>query len=135
MKRKLLILGAGTSGTMMANHLHHHLKHPDWEITIIDEKEEHHYQPGYLFLPFDIYSPEDIIKTIEEFIPKHVKLVKHTINRILPEQNKNIYLSARNVKGVEVVTAGELSTYDIMKASTLILAESAVDVLQATFEN
>jgi large subunit ribosomal protein L4 len=54
---------------------------------------------------------------------------------ILSEQNKNIYLSARNVKGVEVVTAGELSTYDIMKASTLILVESAVDVLQATFEN
>ncbi|HBC78458.1 MAG TPA: 50S ribosomal protein L4 [Bacteroidales bacterium] len=54
---------------------------------------------------------------------------------VLPEQNKNIYLSSRNVQGVEVVTAGELSTYKIMKASTLVLAESAVDVLQATFEN
>ncbi len=54
---------------------------------------------------------------------------------VLPEQNNNIYLSSRNVQGVEVVTAGELSTYKIMKASTLVLAESAVDVLQATFEN
>jgi len=54
---------------------------------------------------------------------------------ILPEQNKNIYLSARNIKSVEVVTAGELNTYAIMKASTLVLVESAVDVLQATFEN
>ena len=54
---------------------------------------------------------------------------------VLPEQNKNIYLSSRNVQGVEVVTAGELSTYKIMKASTLVLVESAVDVLQATFEN
>ena len=54
---------------------------------------------------------------------------------VLTEQNKNIYLSSRNLQGVEVVTAGELSTYRIMKASTLILAESAVDVLQATFEN
>jgi large subunit ribosomal protein L4 len=54
---------------------------------------------------------------------------------VLSEQNKNIYLSSRNLQGVEVVTAGELSTYKIMKASTLILAESAVDVLQATFEN
>ncbi|MCX6260342.1 MAG: 50S ribosomal protein L4 [Bacteroidia bacterium] len=54
---------------------------------------------------------------------------------VLPEQNKNIYLSSRNVQGVEVVSAGELSTYKIMKASTLVLAESAVDVLQATFEN
>ena len=54
---------------------------------------------------------------------------------VLPEQNNNIYLSSRNVQGVEVVIAGELSTYKIMKASTLILVESAVDVLQATFEN
>jgi len=53
---------------------------------------------------------------------------------VLPEQNKNIYLSSRNVQGVEVVTAGKLNTYEIMKASTLVLVESAVDVLQATFE-
>ncbi|HEX2920362.1 MAG TPA: uL4 family ribosomal protein, partial [Bacteroidales bacterium] len=54
---------------------------------------------------------------------------------VLPEQNNNIYLSSRNVQGVEVVTAAELNTYKIMKASKLILVESAVDVLQATFEN
>ena len=54
---------------------------------------------------------------------------------VLAEQNKNIYLSSRNVQGVEVITANELSTYEIMRASTLVLVESAVDVLQATFEN
>ena len=54
---------------------------------------------------------------------------------VLPEQNNNIYLSSRNVQGVEVITAAELNTYKIMKASKLILVESAVDVLQATFEN
>jgi large subunit ribosomal protein L4 len=54
---------------------------------------------------------------------------------VLPEENNNIYLSSRNLQGVEVVIASELSTYKIMKASTLILAESAVDVLQASFEN
>ena len=85
--KHLVILGAGTAGTMMANHLHHQLKQPDWQITIIDERTEHHYQPGYLFLPFDIYAPEDIIKTIEEFIPKDVQLIKQKINRILPKEN------------------------------------------------
>lgn len=54
---------------------------------------------------------------------------------VLSEQNKNIYLSARNTQGVEVITANELSTYEIMRASTLVLVESAVDVLQATFGN
>ncbi len=93
--KNLVILGAGTAGTMMANHLHHELKKPDWQITIIDEREEHHYQPGYLFLPFDIYEPEDIIKTIEEFIPKDVTLLKQRIERIVPTANK-IQLSNGN---------------------------------------
>jgi len=52
---------------------------------------------------------------------------------VLPEQNKNIYLSARNIQGVEVVTAEQLSTYKIINASTLVFVESAVDVLLATF--
>jgi len=104
--KHVVILGAGTAGTMMANHLHHHLKHPDWEITIIDEREEHHYQPGYLFLPFDIYAPEDIIKTIEEFIPKGVKLVNNNITRILPADNK-----------IELSGGSEL-VYDILIIAT-----------------
>ncbi|HUW91796.1 MAG TPA: 50S ribosomal protein L4 [Bacteroidales bacterium] len=54
---------------------------------------------------------------------------------VLPEQNKNIYLSSRNLQGVEVVTISDLNTYNIMKATTLVLVESAVDVLQSTFEN
>jgi large subunit ribosomal protein L4 len=52
---------------------------------------------------------------------------------VLPEQNKNIYLSSRNLQGVEVITISDLNTYNIMKASTLVLTESAVDVLQSTF--
>lgn len=54
---------------------------------------------------------------------------------VLSEQNKNIYLSSRNVQGIEVVTANELNTYRIIKASKLILTERAIDVLQSTFEN
>ncbi|MFN2314554.1 MAG: 50S ribosomal protein L4, partial [Bacteroidales bacterium] len=52
---------------------------------------------------------------------------------VLSEQNKNIYLSSRNLQGVEVITISDLNTYNIMKASTLVLMESAVDVLQSTF--
>ncbi len=52
---------------------------------------------------------------------------------VLPEQNKNIYLSSRNLQGVEVVTINDLNTYNIMRASALVLTESAVDVLHSTF--
>jgi large subunit ribosomal protein L4 len=51
---------------------------------------------------------------------------------VLPEQNNNIYLSSRNLQGVEVITVSDLNTYTIMKASTLVLTESVVDVLQST---
>ncbi len=104
--KHLVILGAGTAGTMMANHLNHHLKKPEWQISIIDEKEEHHYQPGYLFLPFDIYSPDDIIKSIEEFIPKHVELVKGKIDKIVPKESK-----------IQMADGNELN-YDVLIIAT-----------------
>jgi sulfide:quinone oxidoreductase len=104
--KKILILGAGTAGTMMANHLQHELDKKEWEIEIIDEKEEHHYQPGYLFLPFDIYGPEDIIKTIDEFIPKGVSLRKGKIDIIEPMAN--------NVKMVD----GSNIPYDVLIIAT-----------------
>lgn len=54
---------------------------------------------------------------------------------VLPEQNKNVYLSSRNLSGVEVVTVSELTTYKIMNASILVLAESAVEVLHDNLKN
>lgn len=72
---------------MMANHLNHELDSLMWEITIIDEMKEHYYQPGYLFLPFDIYEPEDIVKSIDEFIPKGVHLIHEPIGKIVPGRN------------------------------------------------
>ena len=56
--QKIVILGAGTGGTMMANHLRKRLDNDEWEITIIDQNKKHYYQPGYLFIPFDIYKPK-----------------------------------------------------------------------------
>lgn len=85
--KRIVILGAGTAGTMMANHLRRELKTSEWEINIIDESEEHYYQPGYLFLPFDIYEPDDIVKTIGEFIPKGVRLLTERIEKIVATEN------------------------------------------------
>ena len=87
------------------------------------------------------------IIVLEDFsleVPKTKEIIKmgnnlNIVNKnsviVLSEQNKNIYLSSRNLQGIEVIIANELNTYKILKASTLILVESAVDVLQATFEN
>ena len=53
----LLILGAGTGGTMVANKMARHLDPREWKITIVDKDENHYYQPGFLFIQFGIYKP------------------------------------------------------------------------------
>ncbi len=62
--KKLLILGAGTAGTMMANRLRKKLSADEWAIAIVDQYSKHYYQPGFLFMPFGIYSEKDVIKPI-----------------------------------------------------------------------
>jgi sulfide:quinone oxidoreductase len=73
---------------MMANHLISKLPTPEWNITIIDEYKTHYYQPGFLFLPFDIYSTKQVQKKGEKFIPKGVKYIQKKIDVILPKDNQ-----------------------------------------------
>ncbi len=86
--KNLLILGAGTAGTMMANHLRSGLKKADWNITIVDQYKTHYYQPGFLFLPFDIYTEAQVKKEKKDFIPNGVNYIQKKINKILPNENK-----------------------------------------------
>ena len=86
--KELLILGAGTSGTMMANHLVKKLPKKEWRISIVDQYKTHYYQPGFLFLPFDIYNEDQVKKVGKKFIPKGVNYIQKKIEKILPEDNK-----------------------------------------------
>ena len=86
--KNLLILGAGTSGTMMANHLRSKLYLNEWNITIVDQYKTHYYQPGFLFLPFDVYKEKDVKKKGKKFIPNGVKYIQKKIEKIIPENNK-----------------------------------------------
>jgi len=65
--KELLILGAGTSGTMMSNSLRKALPQEKWNISIVDVEDTHYYQPGFLFLPFDIYTPKQLKRNIDAF--------------------------------------------------------------------
>jgi len=49
---------------------------------------------------------------------------------VLGSANKNVYLSSRNLQGTKVVNASDLSTYDIMNAENVILAESSVKAIE-----
>jgi 50S ribosomal protein L4, bacterial/organelle len=49
---------------------------------------------------------------------------------VLPENNKTVYLSARNLKSATVVTVSELNTYKVLDAASLLLTEGALSVIQ-----
>ncbi len=80
--RRLLVLGAGTAGTMVVNKLRPRLAEDEWEITIVDQDEVHHYQPGYLFVPFGDYRPEEVTKPRRRLLPDGVRLVIDEIDRV-----------------------------------------------------
>ncbi len=86
--KTLLILGAGTGGTMVANKMAHHLDPKEWRIIIVDRDETHYYQPGFLFIPFGIYSPADVVKPKRNFIPPGVEVIISDIEVIEPDQNR-----------------------------------------------
>ena len=48
---------------------------------------------------------------------------------VLSDQNKNVYLSARNLERVKVVTASEINAYTILNCTSLIMAESSIAVI------
>jgi len=104
--KNLVILGAGTAGTMMASHLKKELNKSEWEITIVDQYKTHYYQPGFLFLPFDTYKPEDVKKSIDEFIPKGVKLIREKID-IIDKDSDTVFLEG-----------GKKIKYDILIIAT-----------------
>ncbi|MDP5092336.1 MAG: NAD(P)/FAD-dependent oxidoreductase [Polaribacter sp.] len=85
--KNLVILGAGTAGTMMANHLVSKLSKKEWNIHIVDQYKTHYYQPGFLFLPFDIYTEDQVKKVGEKFIPKGVHYIQQKIEKIDAENN------------------------------------------------
>lgn len=49
---------------------------------------------------------------------------------VLPEHNKNVYLSARNLQGAKVVNATDINTYDILNAGNVIISEGSLKVIE-----
>jgi len=93
--KRIVILGAGTAGTIMANRLSRRYggdpDAPDVSITVVDQDDEHVYQPGLLFVPFGTYRPEQIVKPRRNFLPKRVRYVSSAIHHVAPEENR-VYL-------------------------------------------
>ncbi len=89
-------------------------------------------------------AQDDAIIVVEDFtidtprtkeflsIQKNLQVEGKKILIILPEDDKKVYLSSRNLKNAQVMGASKLNTYKVMDADVLILAESSLPRIEAT---
>lgn len=104
--KNLVIIGAGTGGTIMANKLAGPLRRRGWKITVIDRDDNHYYQPGFLLVPFGIYHPEDLVRHRSSLLPKSVDFLTAGVEEIKP-QSKQVRL-----------TDGREINYDLLLIAT-----------------
>ncbi len=104
--KTLLVLGAGTAGTMMARKMASKLDSREWKVILVDSSEHHYYQPGFLFVPFKMYKPEDVVRPIRSFVPRNIEMVFAQIELIEPDANR--------VK----LSGGRIISYDYLVIAT-----------------
>lgn len=104
--KHLVILGAGTAGTMMANRMVQRLPSEQWTVTVVDRDDVHVYQPGLLFLPFRTYRREEILKPRASLLGKGVALVLDEIDRVDPAAK------------VVALKSGRRLAYDVLVIAT-----------------
>lgn len=85
--RRLLVLGAGTAGTMVANRLRRRLPRDEWWITVVDRDDDHPYQPSYLFVPFGRYSTAQVTKPRHSLLAHGVEFLLGAVDRVEPEHS------------------------------------------------
>jgi sulfide:quinone oxidoreductase len=98
--KHLVILGAGTGGTIVANGAAKRLP-DDWTITVIDPEVNHLYQPGLLFLPFGIYDESKLWRKRARTLRKRVDWLQQPVEQIDTETK-------------EVIAGGSRVPYDLL---------------------
>ncbi len=80
MSGHIVVLGAGTAGTMLVNRLRRRLD-DSWSLTVVDRDDAHPYQPGFLFVPFG-GATDELVRSRHAFVHDGVDLVLGTVDRV-----------------------------------------------------
>ena len=82
MAKRIVVLGGGTGGTLIANRLRRVLDRGAAEIVVIDPDDEHVYQPGLLFVPFGTVAPGSLIRPRHRQLRPGVTLRQAVVDRV-----------------------------------------------------
>ncbi len=97
---RLVVLGAGTAGTMIANKLRRALPAAEWSVTIVEPSATHHYQPGFLFIPFGTYSPDIVSRPVVGTLRRGVTLVRDAVDRV-DREARTVHLAGGDTVGYD----------------------------------
>ena len=82
--KRLLVLGAGTAGTMTVNRLRRRLDPEEWEITVVDRDDVHPYQPGFLFRPFASHASTPLTRSRHAQLDDGITFLTGDVHRVDP---------------------------------------------------
>lgn len=89
MTKKLLVIGAGTGGLMVANHvarqLSKEIERGEVSVTLLGDRDEYLYQPGLLYVVFDLMRPQELIRKIKDLIVPGVTFVHDRAAKVDPD--------------------------------------------------
>ena len=66
---------------------------------------------------------------------QNLKVAGKKLLMVLPEANKNVYLSARNIQRQDMAVASAVNTYQVLNADAMVVTESALAVIEGTLMN
>src|SRR6266705_1207357 len=82
MRQRIVILGGGTGGTLLANRLGRLCRADAVEIVVVDVDDEHVYQPGLLFVPFGLASPDQLVRSRRRQLGRGVDFREDQVDRV-----------------------------------------------------
>jgi sulfide:quinone oxidoreductase len=85
---KLVILGGGAAGTMIANKMRRRFHKDELEIVVIERSETHLYQPGFTLICFDLMEPEELIRPTRDLFLDGIELIFDEATKVDSANNK-----------------------------------------------
>ena len=113
MGKRIVILGGGTGGTLVANRLHKHYRHSDVEILVVDQDDHHLYQPGLLFVPFGLAAHSEIVRPRHAQLQQGIEFVEQAIDHVDTAADTVVLADGRELEyDVLVIATGAHLAYD-----------------------
>ena len=110
MKKRIVILGGGTGGTLTANRLH---RHHDYDIVVVDQDDHHLYQPGLLFVPFGLAHDQDIVRPRKAQLRPGIEFVQQAVDHVETDRDTVVLADGRELAyDVLVIATGAQLAFD-----------------------